>query len=128
MLVAALHREVRAHRRVEVCGFLGGSGDVARSIHPVTNIAHRPARRFEMDPAEQIHAMKAMRARGERMLAIYHSHPDMPPEPSARDIRGLGYPEALMLILGLDGVTTPTMRAWRCDMVNVSEVPITIID
>ena len=57
-------------------------------------VADDPARRFEMDPADQIRAMKTMRERGETMLAIYHSHPSAPPEPSVHDLDGLRQIEA----------------------------------
>jgi len=56
---------------------------------------------------------REMRARGEELLAIYHSHPRASdPLPSETDVRLAYYPAAIYLIIGL-GSATPVMRAFR---------------
>lgn len=97
----------------EVCGLVGARGDMPHSLYPIANVAAERTHRFEMDPKGQIAAMKAMRERGETLWAIYHSHPDAPPEPSARDLAELGYPEALYLIISLNIKGVLEMRGWR---------------
>lgn len=97
----------------EVCGLVGARGEVPCSLYPVVNAAAERTRRFEMDPRGQIEAMKTMRERGETLWAIYHSHPDAPPEPSARDLAELGYPNALYLIISLTIKGVLEMRGWR---------------
>lgn len=121
-LAERLLLEARKTPHVEVCGFVGSRDNGACSVYPVANVADHPARRFLMAPAEQIAAIKAMRERREHMLAIYHSHPDMPPEPSVRDIDGLGYPDALLLIISLGSV--PELRAWQYHEDRIREVPL----
>lgn len=97
----------------EVCGLVGARGDMPYSLYPIANVAADRTRRFDMEPEGQIAAMKTMRECGEMLWAIYHSHPDAPPEPSARDLAELGYPEALYLIISLNIKGVLEMRAWR---------------
>jgi proteasome lid subunit RPN8/RPN11 len=94
----------------------------------VANVAAEPARRFEMDPAGQVAALRHMRERGEGMLAIYHSHPSAPPEPSVHDLAGLGYPEALYLIISLNIKGVLEMRAWQREDDTMRERVLTILD
>lgn len=127
-LATRLLFEAQKRPDVEVCGFLSARDGVPCEIYPVANIAAEPARRFEMDPAGQIAAMKAMRENGESLLAIYHSHPSAPPEPSIHDIEGLGYPEALYLIISLNIKGVLEMRAWQRDGDAMVERVLTVMD
>lgn len=97
----------------EVCGLVGARENKPCSLYPVANVASERTHSFEMEPRGQIDAMKTMRERGETLWAIYHSHPDTPPEPSARDLAELGYPEALYLIISLNIKGVLEMRGWR---------------
>lgn len=108
----ALRAEAAAQPEREVCGLIGARAGRAVSHYPIRNGAADPRRRYAMEPAAQIAAFKLMRARGETLAAIYHSHPDGVPIPSPRDAREWTYPEALCLIVGLAG-GTPELRAWR---------------
>lgn len=114
----------------EVCGLVGAGDDgLPRSLYPVANAAAERAHRFEMDPEDQIRAMKEMRERGESLWAVYHSHPDAPPEPSARDLAEIGYPEALYLIISLNIKGVLEMRAWRPDDTGgMREVTLRVMD
>jgi proteasome lid subunit RPN8/RPN11 len=107
-----LRAEAAAQPEREICGLIGGRAGRAVSHYPIRNGAADPRQRYAMDPAAQIAAFKLMRARGETLAAIYHSHPDGVPIPSPRDAREWTYPEALCLIVGLTG-GTPELRAWR---------------
>jgi proteasome lid subunit RPN8/RPN11 len=91
---------------------IGTAAGRAPSIYPIPNRAANPRRRYSMDPAAQIAAFKTMRARGETLTAIYHSHPHGAAVPSRRDCREWAYPEALCFIVGL-GNGIPQLRAWR---------------
>lgn len=108
----ALCAEAAAQPEREICGLIGARAGRAVSHYPIRNGAADPRQRYAMDPAAQIAAFKLMRARGETLAAIYHSHPDGAPIPSPRDAREWTYPEALCLIVGLAG-STPELRAWR---------------
>lgn len=97
----------------EACGLLGGRGTIATSLYPVANVANRPEVEFSMDPAGQLAAFKAIDARGEEIVAIYHSHPRTSPVPSRLDIERAYYPELFYLIVGL--TEKATLRAYRID-------------
>lgn len=128
-LATKLLFEAQKRPDVEVCGLVGARDGLPSSLYPVTNIAAEPARAFEMDPQGQIDAMKAMRERGETLWAIYHSHPAAPPEPSARDLDELGYPEALYLIISLNIKGVLEMRAWRMtDAGGMEEVVLKVME
>jgi len=127
-LATRLLFEAQKSPDAEVCGFVGSHDGLACNVYPVRNVADEPERRFLMDAAEQVAAIKAMRERGETMLAIYHSHPDTPPEPSAEDIIGIGYPEAVLLIVSLNIKGVLEMRAWQLDNNHSREIPLNAID
>jgi proteasome lid subunit RPN8/RPN11 len=98
----------------ECCGLIGGTVDgVARSIYPLRNMAAETNVSYEAAPEDLFAAQRQMRARGEVLLAIYHSHPrSTEPAPSQTDVRLAYYPQAVYLIVGLAGVK-PVIRAFR---------------
>jgi proteasome lid subunit RPN8/RPN11 len=108
----------------EICGLISKSGNRPARYYAVKNIAADPSVRFEMDPKEQIAAMKHMRDHGEQLLAIVHSHPETPPVPSAIDIAEIGYPDVYTIIVSLQTKGTPEMRAYR--MVNGVMQPVVL--
>ena len=57
-------------------------------------------------------------------VAIYHSHPRSPAEPSQTDINLAHYPHWLYVIVSLAG--EPKMRAWRIADGRVEEEPVTV--
>jgi len=70
----------------EVCGILGGKGNIVSAIYPMTNTdASRD--HFMMDSREQFSVVKALRSQELEMLAVYHSHPETPARLSDEDIR-----------------------------------------
>lgn len=108
----------------EVCGLIAGRGGAFTRCYPVANVAHDRRRRFQMDPKGQIDAMRAMRAAGEELLAIYHSHPDAPAVPSPTDIAQHEYPEALYLIVSLAAKGRPALRGFLIRDRKMTEVAI----
>ncbi|MDT0619401.1 M67 family metallopeptidase [Salinisphaera sp. P385] len=112
----------------EVCGLVGGVDGHPVSVNPVPNVSDDPSRRFVMDSQAQIDAMRNIRERGESLLAVYHSHPATPPEPSARDLDELGYPDALLLIISLNIKGVLEMRGWRAEAGGVREVVLKVMD
>ena len=99
----------------EVCGLVGAKDGLATTCYPVKNAASAPECRYSLDPREQIDAMRTMRERGEEFLAIFHSHPHAPAEPSALDLEQASYPEALYLIISLDTQGVLELRGFRLD-------------
>lgn len=98
---------------LEGCGLLAGNdrGRVT-AVYPIDNILHSPTA-YEMDPQQQIEIMLALEAAGWRLLAIYHSHPQGPAHPSARDMALAFYPEASYIIVSLLDKTTPLVGAFQ---------------
>jgi proteasome lid subunit RPN8/RPN11 len=82
----------------EACGLLAGQtqGQVEK-VFPVANRLHSPSR-FEMDPHEQLRAFIDIETAGLELLAIYHSHPLGPAEPSPTDFAEFAYPGVVYLI------------------------------
>lgn len=106
-------REAAPH---ECCGLVGGLSDGrVQTIYPAKNIAADPLVTYEAAAEDLFAAQRAMRERGEQLLAIYHSHPRATnPEPSPTDVRLAYYPSAVYLIAGM-GQSEPCLRAFRID-------------
>ena len=101
-LVNQLLTQAQKSQQDETCGLISSKQGKPYRVYPIKNIAHNKQRLFEMDPAEQINAMKQMRHHQEDLFAIYHSHPNAPAEPSVEDIDQSHYPDALYLIISLN--------------------------
>jgi proteasome lid subunit RPN8/RPN11 len=97
-----LRNHARRNRNVEVCGLISEQAGSPRHVYAIRNIATDPRCFYEMDPTEQIHAMKTMRENGESLFAIYHSHPNGLPHPSATDIEQVAYRDAVHIIITID--------------------------
>jgi [CysO sulfur-carrier protein]-S-L-cysteine hydrolase len=113
-----LVEEMYAHAREcapgECCGLLGGAGDRAATVYRLRNVAPRPEVAYEAAPEELFEAQRRMRARGETLVGVYHSHPrSSDPEPSRTDVRLAFYPEAFYLIIGFDEAGECVLRAFR---------------
>lgn len=117
--------QARKQAPIEACGILGGKGDRVGVFFPMTNTDHS-SDHFLMDPAEQFKVVKALRAAGQRMLAVHHSHPASPSRPSAEDIRLALTPDVLYTILSLQDAQAPVLRAFEVRDGNVSEQPLVI--
>ncbi len=110
--------QIIAHARAtaphECCGLIGGTSDErARTVYPLRNIAADPVVTYEAAPEDLFTAQRAMRERGEELMAIYHSHPrSADPHPSETDVRLAYYPSAVYFIVGL-GNPEPCLRAFR---------------
>jgi proteasome lid subunit RPN8/RPN11 len=102
----------------EGCGLISG----IRFI-PITNIA-LSASEFEMNPAELVNTLRDFRNSGEQLVAIYHSHPHGPAEPSKLDTQRAHYPEVAHLIVSLADPGNPQVRAFRILDGEVLEIEV----
>src|SRR5436305_9126408 len=81
-------KEIISHAREaapqECCGLIGGTTlGVAQTIYRARNVAADPLVAYEAAPEDLFAAQREMRERGEKLLAIYHSHPrSNDPKPS----------------------------------------------
>ncbi len=104
----------------ECVGLLfGHEAQVTRPVK-LTNRAPTPRTRFFADPQELIVALSGADARGEALLAVYHSHPGGAAFPSSADVAAAQYDAALLIV-------TPTeVRAFRLRGEHVSAVTLVI--
>jgi [CysO sulfur-carrier protein]-S-L-cysteine hydrolase len=106
----------------EACGLLVGRTSADRLI-PIRNISGE-SHEFEMDPAQLIAALRDLRDSGEQLIAIFHSHPHGPAEPSKTDVQRAHYPEAAHLIVSLAEPDRPRAAAFR--IVDGGALPIEV--
>ena len=109
--------EIVAHAREssprECCGLIGGTNNSTQTVYRTRNIAVDPLVTYEAAPEDLFAAQRQMRARGEQLIAIYHSHPRArDPAPSQTDVRLAYYPSAVYLIVGL-GNHEPCVGAFQ---------------
>jgi proteasome lid subunit RPN8/RPN11 len=79
---------------------------------------------FLMKPEEQFAATRDIRAAGEVLVGVFHSHPASPARPSAEDVRMALTPGVVHLILSLAFPQAPELRGFRIGDGTVSEVPL----
>lgn len=126
----ALLGHARAALPHEACGLLSGrhaEGRVA-AFHPARN-EHDSPLRYSVHPEDLVRIMLGLEARGEELVAVFHSHVGTPAVPSAADIREARYPDALHLLASLaDPRAGPdaALRAWRLRDGVATEVPLEI--
>ena len=94
----------REARPEECCGLVGGDREgVGASIYRLRNIAPDPRVAYDGDPQDLCEAQRTMRARGEQLLSIYHSHPrEAAAVPSETDVRLAYHPSAIYFIIGIE--------------------------
>lgn len=101
----------------EACGLLGGSkeGENARveKVYLLTNTDHS-REHFSMDPAEQLAAVKDIRANGYELLGNFHSHPESPSRPSEEDKR-LAYDTSIRYLILSLMEEKPVLRSFWID-------------
>jgi [CysO sulfur-carrier protein]-S-L-cysteine hydrolase len=82
---------------------------------------------FTMEPREQFDVVKALRAQGNSMLAIYHSHPESPARPSEEDIRLALTPGVSHVIISLQNAEQPVIRSFKIEDSVVTPEEICIV-
>lgn len=119
----ALYEELIAHARelapVECCGMIAAKDGEAVAVHRATN-AEASRLRYKMDPQEQYAIQTAIEDAGEDLAAIYHSHTQSEPVPSATDVNLafmpksdlLAFPGTLYVIVGV-AAEEADVRAWE---------------
>jgi proteasome lid subunit RPN8/RPN11 len=121
---AQLH-DVIAHAQAdapnECCGYLRLADGRVDEVFRAQNLRNSPYG-YEIDPKSLLAANDL--DDGGFGVAIYHSHPRSPAEPSQTDINLAHYPHWLYVIVSLDG--EPNMRAWRIADGRVEEEEVTV--
>jgi [CysO sulfur-carrier protein]-S-L-cysteine hydrolase len=115
--LAEMLDHVRSWYPMEGCGLLATRGDQVTRVYPGTNIA-RSKTFYEMDPRQVLDAMKDIDERGDRLGAIFHSHPTTEAWPSPTDKELIFDPNVYLIIISLVG-DEPDVRAFRYDEVII---------
>jgi [CysO sulfur-carrier protein]-S-L-cysteine hydrolase len=104
---AELVAHARGEKPNECCGILRMREGTVESLSRADNERASPYG-YSLDPQSLLAAFKA--AEEGYRVAIYHSHPRSPAEPSQTDINLAEYPDYLYVIVSLAG--EPDVRAW----------------
>ncbi len=95
----------------EACGLLAGKGRKVSKVYRMSN-TERGGMRYSMALKEQFDAARDMRSQNMEIVGIYHSHPNVRPYPSFRDIQRAMHPECSYVIVSLiNGM--PEVRSFR---------------
>ena len=112
----------------EACGLIAGRIDsktkTVEKVFCLTNTDHS-AEHFNIDPREQLAAIREARANGWAMLGNWHSHPNTPSRMSAEDIRLAVDSAASYLILSL-AEAEPVLNAFSVKNGIVEKEPLII--
>jgi [CysO sulfur-carrier protein]-S-L-cysteine hydrolase len=126
-LTAAQRDDLLAHAREEApnecCGYLPLRDGSVERVHRADNVRRSPYG-YELDH-KSLFAANELEDDGFG-VAVYHSHPRSPAEPSQTDINLALYPNWLYVIVS--PVDEPTVRAWRIDDGQVREERVEIVD
>ena len=80
----------REHLPEEACGLIAGTEDeegrLIKKVYFLENTDHSDEH-FNIDPKEQMDAIKDIRSKGYKLLGNWHSHPESPSRPSDEDIK-----------------------------------------
>ena len=114
MVLEALISHARSGFPLEVCGILGGVDGVVSEHFPMTN-TDESREHFMMDPKEQFAVVKELRAKGKKMIALYHSHPDTPARLSEEDLRLALTPGVSYVIVSLADFKKPVVKSYRVE-------------
>ena len=115
----------------EACGLIAGTVEndkkYIEKVYMLTNI-DESNEHFSMDPKEQLSAVKDMRANNFKLLGNFHSHPESPSRPSEEDKRLAFDSKVSYLIISLENIEIPVLKAFLIDeFKNVSEEQIEIV-
>lgn len=111
--LAGIVAHARAALPNEACGYLGEKDGVASRVVRLTNADASPVH-FRLIPTEQFAAVRALRAEGFVLRAIYHSHPASPAVMSAEDLRLAADPGLSYVIVSL-AAAEPVVKSFRVD-------------
>jgi [CysO sulfur-carrier protein]-S-L-cysteine hydrolase len=109
----------------ECCGILAARDGEVVKLYRATNAEASPVR-YGLDPHEQYRIMMEIEDQGWALGAIYHSHTRSPAYPSQTDVNLAFYPDALYLIVSLEDLDNPDLRAFRIVDSKIDEVELSI--
>ncbi|NQT91497.1 MAG: M67 family metallopeptidase [Lentisphaerae bacterium] len=111
---------------LEACGLLGGTEGCAGAFYELMN-TDGSGEHYSMAPEEQFAAIKDMRKKGFRMIAIWHSHPATPARMSEEDLRMAYTPDVVYVILSLATPDSPKVRGYITEDGSPVEIDIGVV-
>jgi proteasome lid subunit RPN8/RPN11 len=96
----------------ECCGIIAAENGRAVRLFRATNAEASPVR-YSLDPREQYAITMEIEEHGWELGAIYHSHTRSPAYPSQTDVNLAFYPDALYVIVSVQDLDRPDVRAFR---------------
>lgn len=128
-LAEALRRVAAQAYPQECCGLLAGAGEMhitVSDVVPTANIAENPRETFAIDPQAQFDLLRATRGSEKRVIGHYHSHPDGSAVPSPRDLDKAYDPEAIWVVVAVEGGMASAPRAFHhpAGSTDFVEVPV----
>jgi len=100
-VLKSIAEHARREKPIEACGYLAREiNGIVTKHYELTNL-DGSGMHFTMDHKEQFDAVKDMRARGLKLAAVYHSHPETPARPSPEDIRLAYDPDISYVIISV---------------------------
>ena len=122
--------EIVAHAREEApnecCGMIGGVDGDATSVYRSINAEASPLR-YSLDANDQFRIMREIEERGEEMVGIYHSHTASAAYPSQTDVNLAAYPDAVYLIVSLQGPEDPELRGFWIRDGDIEEAQLDVV-
>ncbi len=106
------------------------AGRTATKLFPAKNVHTETTRtRYQIDPKEYLQVEKQARAEGHDVIGIYHSHPDVPAQPSEYD-RDHAWPSYFYIIVSVVHGRMDHVRAWalRDDRSGFDEEKLQVLE
>lgn len=126
ILPTSIKNELIEHAKslapIESCGYLSGNNDTVTRFFPMTNIDQSPEH-FSFDPKEQFAVVKDVRNQNEKIMAVYHSHPETPARLSDEDIRLFNDPDPVYIIVSLKDAEAQ-INGFKVEKPNENEIKI----
>lgn len=131
-IAQSLIDEIVAHAREdlpnECCGMVGGADGEARTVYRARNEFESPLR-FGVDSNDLFRILqKEMPARGEDLVAIYHSHTKSPAYPSQTDVNMANgsWPDAIWIIVSLADEAKPDVKAYWLKDLRIGDAELVV--
>lgn len=131
-IAQSLIDEMVAHAREdlpnECCGMVGGADGEAKSVYRARNRFASPLR-FGVNSDDLFRiTQKEMPARGEELIAIYHSHTKSAAYPSQTDLNEAqqSWPDAIWVIVSLEDETAPDVKGYWLKGLEIADAELVV--